>query len=104
PPTPARRSDPTTTLCTQSRPSTAVIHLPILRTLQLTIKPRRHPPSSTLFPYTTLFRSPVEQIGVEEVVRVDEEPVGSGPSFALGLAGDLDLDGRLGGDDGDDRR
>src|SRR3712207_9233958 len=57
----------------------------------------RRPPRSTLFPYTTLFRSPVEQTEVARVVahlelgQAGEEPVEPAGGGALGprLAGAL---------------
>src|SRR5260370_8101502 len=51
----------------------------------------RRPPRSTLFPYTTLFRSPrapAGEAGRDRVARLDEAPVGPGvrapdPEFRL---------------------
>src|SRR2546422_3967658 len=42
----------------------------------------RRPPRSTLFPYTTLFRSLLGVLDVERVLGVD---VGGGPAGALGV-------------------
>src|SRR3712207_6901911 len=59
----------------------------------------RRPPRSTLFPYTTLFRSPLTQGGVEQVrgrvVRHRGEPRGPVDHGPHALAdGQLDLRGR----------
>src|SRR3989449_3477724 len=52
----------------------------------------RRPPRSTLFPYTTLFRSPVRGAAVREVVTIDrrdhdvlEPELAHGPADPLGL-------------------
>src|SRR3712207_7538870 len=51
----------------------------------------RRPPRSTLFPYTTLFRSVREQLGIADGVQAvlyaptgrDDDFFGEGPAFAL---------------------
>src|SRR5256886_16675368 len=43
----------------------------------------RRPPRSTLFPYTTLFRSRVASLGAGR--RGDEQPLPHGPVFERGL-------------------
>src|SRR2546422_5173164 len=52
----------------------------------------RRPPRSTLFPYTTLFRSPVRGAAIREVVTIDrrdhdvlEPELAHGPADPLGL-------------------
>src|SRR3712207_8547992 len=60
----------------------------------------RRPPRSTLFPYTTLFRSPPEQVSGGEG-RIDDDPVGDrdGQSDDLLHGGvDEDADRLAGGD------
>src|SRR3712207_8743604 len=50
----------------------------------------RRPPRSTLFPYTTLFRSEQRQAGVQHVVRVDADLLGdvASPPGELGVGAD----------------
>src|SRR3989442_6104181 len=50
----------------------------------------RRPPRSKLFPYTTIFRSTLEQCGLEDqfsflygVIHRDGTPVGIAPAFAM---------------------
>src|SRR5687768_17635506 len=47
----------------------------------------RRPPRSTLFPYTTLFRSPGERVGRAAHLLLDEAPLGLAPALAAVLAG-----------------
>src|SRR3712207_8058340 len=59
----------------------------------------RRPPRSTLFPYTTLFRSVTRARGVEHPLP-DVAAVGRlVPGAAAGDEGDLALNGRVGADD-----
>src|SRR5437588_1830718 len=51
----------------------------------------RRPPRSTLFPYTTLFRSGLEPGGMDQHVRPGKQPMG----FPLVIA---DMDGGASGD------
>src|SRR5438067_9883412 len=47
----------------------------------------RQPPSSTLFPYTTLFRSVVDVAVQGELARVDTAPALDPPSRQIGVLG-----------------
>src|SRR3712207_8715256 len=47
----------------------------------------RRPPRSTLFPYTTLFRSIGDELGAGLVIRVVELPAGGVAAVVLGVLG-----------------